>query len=261
MSSTTRREFLLAGGLGAVGAVFGKPIRGCMGAGNFTPSENRPYSASDYVQDGLVCQFDGKENAGFGIHDPQNTIWTALVGGVDAIRQGGTISWSDDACVFHSPLFFKVNSVFGKPQIVTIEVCHQAVPASGSRYGALFSCLEAGGIGIQQNVNYQYWYAQVGAVPSGYTAGVRIAAENAFQTLSYVVGTNYASLYRDGTIYQTMQKSDGIRYNYGYYQIGRDVGDSGNIVGKIFSIRLYNRDLTDMELKFNHMIDMARFGA
>ena len=261
MSSTTRREFLLAGGLGAVGAVFGKPIRGCMGAGNFTPSENRPYSASDYVQDGLVCQFDGKENAGFGIHDPQNTIWTALVGGVDAIRQGGTISWTDDACEFSSPLYFKVNSVFGKPQTVTIEVCHHAVPASGSRYGALFSCIESGGVGIQQTINYQQWTMQCGGVPSGYTGQIFQTVENSFQTLAYVVGDNYASSIKDGVVVQSVQKSVGIRYNYNYYQIGRDPGDSGNIVGKIFSIRLYNRDLTDMELKYNHMIDMERFGA
>lgn len=39
-------------------------------------------TARDYVQDGLVAMWDGIENAGWGVHDPNATVWTDLVNGM-----------------------------------------------------------------------------------------------------------------------------------------------------------------------------------
>ena len=36
------------------------------------------YTATDYVQDGLIAMWDGIENAGFGIHDSEAAIWKDL---------------------------------------------------------------------------------------------------------------------------------------------------------------------------------------
>ena len=41
-------------------------------------------SARDYVQDGLIAMWDGIENAGWGIHDPNATTWIDLIGGLIA---------------------------------------------------------------------------------------------------------------------------------------------------------------------------------
>ena len=40
-------------------------------------------TARDYVQDGLVAMWDGIENAGWGVHDPNATVWKNLVGTED----------------------------------------------------------------------------------------------------------------------------------------------------------------------------------
>lgn len=40
-------------------------------------------TARDYVQDGLVAMWDGIENAGWGVHDPNATAWKNLVGAED----------------------------------------------------------------------------------------------------------------------------------------------------------------------------------
>ena len=32
-------------------------------------------TAKDYVQDGLIAMWDGVENAGWGVHDPNATVW------------------------------------------------------------------------------------------------------------------------------------------------------------------------------------------
>ena len=45
-------------------------------------AKKRGYTARDYVQDGLVAMWDGIENAGWGVHDPNATVWTDLVNGM-----------------------------------------------------------------------------------------------------------------------------------------------------------------------------------
>lgn len=37
-------------------------------------------TAKDYVQDGLISMWDGIENAGWGVHDPNATVWKDLSG-------------------------------------------------------------------------------------------------------------------------------------------------------------------------------------
>ena len=37
-------------------------------------------TARDYVQDGLIAMWDGIENAGWGVHDPNATTWKDLTG-------------------------------------------------------------------------------------------------------------------------------------------------------------------------------------
>ena len=47
------------------------------------------YTAKDYVQYGLIAMWDGIENAGWGVHDANATVWTDLVNGmgIDLIEQ------------------------------------------------------------------------------------------------------------------------------------------------------------------------------
>ena len=48
---------------------------------SFTASADIPASA--YVQDGLIAQWDGIDNAGTGTHDPSATVWKDLKGSLD----------------------------------------------------------------------------------------------------------------------------------------------------------------------------------
>ena len=41
------------------------------------------YTSADYVQEGLIAQWDGIDNADTGTHDPNATTWKDLVGGRD----------------------------------------------------------------------------------------------------------------------------------------------------------------------------------
>ena len=38
------------------------------------------YTSASYVQDGLIAQWDGIDNAGTGVHDPTTNVWKDLKG-------------------------------------------------------------------------------------------------------------------------------------------------------------------------------------
>lgn len=79
----------------------GYPTRSNVGANHIyygSHEEQQAYTASDYVQDGLVAMWDGIENAGWGVHDNNATVWKDLVGTQDMVlSQFG--SFSDDSLV------------------------------------------------------------------------------------------------------------------------------------------------------------------
>ena len=258
----TRKEFIREGfGLAAILAAQTAPailVRSMVAARNGIAAAKR-LSAKSYVQDGLVAMWDGIENAGWGVHDASATVWTALVGGINATKSGGTLAWSDDAAVFDVGTYLTVNSLFGSLQTLTLEVCHNAMPYTGSRYGALFSCVEAGGFGIQQNAENNLWRLHVGNPAGGYYSGSTILATDTKQTLAMSVGESITT-FKDATQIYTIPDVTGIRYgSYRYCQIGRDVGDQGSIIGPIYSIRLYSRALTAAEIAANNAIDKERF--
>lgn len=58
-----------------------------------------PITARGYVRKGLVSMWDGIENAGWGIHDSNATVWKDLVGNADMTlaNNGATYSWAANA--------------------------------------------------------------------------------------------------------------------------------------------------------------------
>lgn len=57
------------------------------------------YTASDYIQDGLVALWDGIENIGFLSHDDSSRVWVDLVGGMEIPTVMPSLSWGNDALV------------------------------------------------------------------------------------------------------------------------------------------------------------------
>ena len=56
------------------------------------------YTAKDYVQDGLIAMWDGIENAGWGVHDPNSTVWKDCVNGelmTKILGDGGSVSFGN----------------------------------------------------------------------------------------------------------------------------------------------------------------------
>ena len=51
-------------------------------------------NAFSYVQKGLAACYDGVENAGAGVHDPNATTWTDLTGSGDNGAMGSGMTWT-----------------------------------------------------------------------------------------------------------------------------------------------------------------------
>ena len=51
-------------------------------------------ASSDYVQDGLLVQWDGIDNAGTGVHDPTATTWKNLAGGGYDLTLTNNATWN-----------------------------------------------------------------------------------------------------------------------------------------------------------------------
>ncbi|MBR4614895.1 MAG: leucine-rich repeat protein, partial [Kiritimatiellae bacterium] len=234
-----------------------KPDEGNIG--ERAPRE-RPTTAC-YVQDGLIAMWDGIENAGRGRHDPLVKAWKNLAGGPDAVPADGLAAWSDNSALFGLGRYYLVNTLFGKPQQVTVEVCHHAVPLPmGSNFSALFSSCQDGGIGFQGRSG-SHWLACLAKPEGGYYSEISLPLlRGQGETLAFTVDDAF-TVYRNATVFSMVSGIKGIRYNEDHvFQMGRDPGNTGDISGEIHSIRLYSRSLSADEIRRNHEVDRVRFG-
>ena len=86
-------------------------------------------TASDYVQDGLVAMWDGIENAGWGVHDPNATTWKDLTG-----------NGYDGKSAYISRYIWTTNSLMRKAEYVTNNY-GQAFDVSHAKSQQLYSAI------------------------------------------------------------------------------------------------------------------------
>lgn len=218
-------------------------------------------TAKDYVQDGLIAMWDGIENAGWGVHDPNATVWKDLVKGLILKRTNGENVWNDDSAVFdgNNNNVMSVNfsilrdAVYGGS--LTIESVFHPTDSTFKGNNALMSyggdtsraiwiwgtdCIftyrksnnkNAGA--ISNDADNQMTFSSEGV----YKAGVRLS--------NVIQGT--ASDSDDNLIVG--------RIPFYYTQIG----NYNAFRGLIKSLRFYNRAISSAEIVANYAIDKARF--
>ena len=217
----------------------------------------QPSESSLYVQDGLIAQWDGKDNAGRGVHDAAATAWKDLVGGLDlSLTENGSWSAGGNALVVNGP------SAVGEtaaPKYETIEVVYRMTKDGGrilfnSGYTSRFVLFDPAS-GSPKKIYLD------GTIATAHTPCCSWALNT--NEVCCVSGTydgdEVSDIYFDGS-----QKNDGIH--------GNNWGASGTVVvggrllasqqswyGEVYAIRLYNRRLTKAELAYNNKIDRLRF--
>lgn len=83
-------------------------------------------SARSYIQDGLFAMWDGIENAGWGVHDANATVWTDLSGnGKNWTLRSAGASFRDDCLYCNGSTWAAQQSIL--PLVYTIECLSQTV--------------------------------------------------------------------------------------------------------------------------------------
>lgn len=254
-----------------------------------TGSCARRLSASSYVNDGLVCMWDGAENVGYGVHDGAATGWVDLVGGLtiplcrDAFFADNSLQIlvSDDWASASNPagnycsvvsndiVPQELKDAFATTESTTVESVwrianKEANPHSDPvKMGVVLDPTESPftSMGYLKYGDPRYiTFNELGH--TGYVPREdEIVAQSAVfvnngELVGYIDGVRKAT--RSGEKYNARIFSSIYRplvINGGSYYRNQNFRHT-----IIHSIRMYNRALTPGEVAANYAIDAARFG-
>ena len=202
-------------------------------------------SAADYVQDGLIANWDAIDNAGTGTHNPSATTWKNLVqGGMDLTVDkgvwvdGNALSNDTGRAAYGNAVLNYASSEF---------VFKNEQPAKTTFF--LFS-------------NGQSKYCLLCGDYAQFTNEWKMTAFSGnvggFHSLTWVQLGD--ANYLDGTSVANIKHPYGFGVNgYKYVYLGANSSNERIFHGRYYAIRLYNRALTADEVKLNNIVDKARF--
>ena len=241
---------------------------GLLNMRNALMSGKRTPTAKDYVQDGLVAMWDGIENAGWGIHDANATVWKDLIRDIDAaysiaseIPNWGTDCWrsvsSGDGRIFRT-IYPDLAGYDGH----TVEiVASKNTAARGVIIGSYAYSDETGG---SAGKNFE-WYTS-----SSFRAFYDAHPDMVTNANEFPIGVrSYFATVKDGNEYKVIKgNGDVIGTGTGNVQLRGTHCSLGCdnrtgymcLNGDICAIRIYSRALTAAEIAAKYAIDKARFG-
>lgn len=236
-------------------------------------------TAKDYVQDGLVAMWDGIENAGWGVHDTNATVWKDLVGGYD-LTVPPSLVWMDSGLSFDGKYSaYNLDIPHSAIGLVWTCECVYVIKEQGVNYKGLFGGrLNTGGGGWRQVYGLNYWSSMRGgwSMGNGASNDITIADHPSLSNLTILDRTNYLVLGQkndkklmagtDGVISVEKQITDVVNATHKGFMLGRGydtpVGEvqQRSLKSDIHTFRLYNRTLSASEIAANYAVDKVRFG-
>ena len=212
-----------------------------------------------YVTDGLIGLWDGEWNVAGGQHDGSATTWVDISGNNRDAVLSGTYSWGAN--------YWHVESVSGRGLATwpaqnlgdnqTIEFVINLIATSG--YGRVIA--EGQSVAsplIISSSNYSQVYIYGFGIDGGYAVSGYDCREKHLHQIVHESG-GYIKYYINGELVwanqRGLQNSTGAAN--GYFANRSDYGRG--IDADYFTMRRYNRVLTDAELASNYAIDKVRF--
>lgn len=210
-------------------------------------------SAKSYVQDGLVAMWDGIENDGWGVHNPNATVWKDLVGGFgDWEIPNSTIYENYIHLTNDKPVIETTYRLGGTWQFVYGDFKQTSSPVI-----LIFGRVKSYESGLFMFPYYyfyvgheQWWFNRYSSSPF-----LSATSPSGFYSRTCVVSSNV--VFYDGDI-EAMHRGDNYQnQTFDLLSIGGYNGGSCNV--KCLSIRYYSRALTAAEIAANYAVDKARF--
>ena len=219
------------------------------------------YTSASYVQDGLITQWDGIDNAGTGTHNPNATVWKDLAGNLDLTLTANG-SWTNG-----NALSVNGAAAYGStkaPVYKTIEVVYSK-PFQPNKSCVLFHSGYT-----NRFVVFRYVSTPTNQV---YFEAAKTTKVIAKRTSAGEI-TSVVALYGDDEAVSDVL-CDGERRADGTYSEGWGLRNRVSVGGRysdmsgqsegspskgeVYAIRLYSRRLTKAELAHNNRIDRKRF--
>lgn len=231
-------------------------------------------TARDYVQSGLVAMWDGIENAGWGVHDPNATTWKDLVSGTQSVTLQSTEEITENSVITTSRDFTLIDDVeLVANGIDTLTIQRVAGELAQSAYnnaaGAVMFCAARFGwcmyfrhVPSTNENGYGYgpmgysFAPYFGSFGKGYYSPGSTYGLNS-RTMIVGANNNPVSGY-EGT-YQLPAYGTGLVWGGTSTDVSAKI--SASTSGRVMNscIRIYNRALTAAEIAANYAIDKSRF--
>ena len=210
-----------------------------------------------YVTDGLIAMWDGIENAGWGVHDTNATVWKDLVGDMDF-----TIDNSKGVSFSPTSLHMDKRNALGRAytsktvKFRTLEIVGKY--QNGSRIIFINNKGKYESVVIQVNMSSVQFTNSDTKVIEGFS-GI-----GSFNSLSVIYSaTSYQAeyAYQNGmNMEMTSSYNDWGLHGANSFSLGaRRVGIANDFGGDFYCVRMYSRALTADEIAANFVIDNARF--
>ena len=291
---TTRRSFIRAGaGLAAIIASGRAPaafIRSMIAARNGFAAGGG--GKLDYVMDGLICRFSGKDNGGLGVHNASISKWVNLgsLGAAYNATRTSAAPCTADGIVLTNDLPFQVpSSVWGQMRGEwTVEVLFAPDTANYVNYHGLFGDHRQASGTYPGLVGGQYedglyvmfiWAGSVGDIcgTKVYSSSVPVGAKTSMTfsvSQSRVISAGYLNGKRltsssaevAYTLALTSSKAQYVnvsrRSSLYPFCIGAAFAESYDVRafrGTMHDLRIYNRCITDEEVAQNYQADKSEY--
>lgn len=214
------------------------------------------YTAKDYVQDGLIAMWDGIENAGWGVHDPNATVWKDLgPNGFDLTIKNSYAAFDENALSFDckdSTDYAAGLSAFDNSNVKAVEIVFvgNGIGTGGGTAGAILSLYDMISVGFA-SVRTGDNGVGFGAYSENVTGNI-ILPNNS--TTSMSIRRGVLASWNGNTNYINSGVSQGDVV--GVLAVGNLYGIKRGGKGKVMSIRMYDREI---DPSANYAIDKARF--
>lgn len=215
-------------------------------------------TAKSYVQDGLVAMWDGIENAGWGIHDSNATMWKDLVGNNDlTLVQSSSLYFADTYLYASNEQYAEgdISKIPANLNNVTLEACWNRVTGfvdaedSNNSYGQACLDVHQGELWYKCSLTNGGW---MNTPPIGIKRGVSFTQSMVCQyggsadtIFSFVNGTQISNT----TLYIANPQINQTRIGSAYQ----------GPTSRHYCVRVYSRALTAEEIAANYAVDKVRF--
>ena len=222
---------------------------------------------NEYLTDGLVLELDGEKNILEDTHSENTNTWYDISGvsNKNAIIQTGNTKWDNDALVLDGSTYYNVESPleegYGTVEI-TVSIDEDFNPVNSS---AWYSCSTI--FGKELNGVHKDWgviidkngYFAAGYAHSSICSSGIYALDGKIHTIGYSYLADKIVISVDGYVMATIEytpSGDNIQdFGIGWNGVNTNTA----VKGKIYSVRLYNKELTKGDFAQNRAIDKARF--